>query len=77
MADSGKKNNNKLIMRTFCCGFGHLKFTQLIAGGVLTFITKYGQKPTCKEVSSLDKDVEDAALNWQTQMVPTGKYLSS
>ena len=70
-----EKQINKTVKSKIFDAYEDAKFFQLEYGGDITFIKQYEQTTTYKEVSSLDKGVEDAEFQWQMQMVPTGKCL--
>ena len=70
-----EKQVNKKVKSKICDTYEDAKFFQLKYGGDITFIKQYAQTTIYKEKSSLDKDVDDAEMTWQLQMVPIGKCL--
>jgi len=70
-----EKQINKKVKSKIFDTYEDAKFFQLKYGGDITFIKQYEQTTTYKEVSILDKGVEEAEMSWQLQMTPTGKCL--
>ena len=70
-----EKQVNKKVKSKIFDTYEDAKFFQLKYGGDITFIKQYEQTTTYKEVSILDKGVEEAEMSWQLQMTPTGKCL--
>ena len=70
-----EKQVNKKVKSKIFDTYEDAKFFQIKYGGDITFIKQYEQTTTYREVSALDKDVEDAEMSWQLQLVPTGKCL--
>ena len=70
-----EKQLNKKVKSKIFDTYEDAKFFQVKYGGDITFIKQYEQTTTYKEVSILDKGVEEAEMSWQLQMTPTGKCL--
>ena len=70
-----EKQVNKKVKSKIFDTYEDAKFFQLKYGGDITFIKQYEQTTSYREVSALDRDVDDAESSWQLEMVPTGKCL--